>query len=131
MREIEFTIGSENDGIRIRSFLRAFGVSSTLLTHLKQTENGITVNGEFARTIDVLHSGDLLKIHIENSGKMPTPVKMDIDIEDRLLTQDLVDIFHKKNLKVNCWTVDNPEMLKKLEDMGVDYITTNVFQQNS
>jgi glycerophosphoryl diester phosphodiesterase len=56
---------------------------------------------------------------------------MDIDIEDRLLTQDLVDIFHKKNLKVNCWTVDSPEMLKKLEEMGVDYITTNVFQQNS
>ena len=57
--------------------------------------------------------------------------KMDIDIEDKLLTTDLVAIFHKKNLKVNCWTVDDPEMLRKLEDWGVDYITTNVFDQNS
>ena len=57
--------------------------------------------------------------------------KMDIDIEDKLLTTGLVDIFHKKNLKVNCWTVDDPEMLRKLEDWGVDYITTNVFDQNS
>ena len=57
--------------------------------------------------------------------------KMDIDIEEKLLTQELVDIFHKKNLKINCWTVDTLEMLHKLEDMGVDYITTNVFDQNS
>ena len=56
---------------------------------------------------------------------------MDIDIEDKLLTQDLVDLFHRKNLKVNCWTVDTKEALKRLEDMGVDYITTNVFQQNN
>ena len=42
---------------------------------------------------------------------------------------DLIDIFHKKNLKVNVWTVDDEKNLRKLEDMGVDYITTNVFQQ--
>ncbi len=80
MRTIEFIITDENDGVRIRSFLRAFGVSSALLTKLKNSENGITVNGEFARTIDLLHTGDILKINIENSGKMPAPVKMDIDI---------------------------------------------------
>ena len=57
--------------------------------------------------------------------------KMDIDIEEKLLTKELLDIFHKKNLKVNCWTVDTLEMLRKLEDMGVDYITTNVFDQKS
>ena len=57
--------------------------------------------------------------------------KMDIDIEEKLLTPELLEIFHKKNLKVNCWTVDTLEMLRKLEDMGVDYITTNVFDQNS
>ena len=57
--------------------------------------------------------------------------KMDIDIEDKLLTQELIDIFHKKNLKVNAWTVDNKETLRKFEEMGIDYITTNVFDQNS
>ena len=56
---------------------------------------------------------------------------MDIDIEDKLLTQDLVDIFHKKNLKVNVWTVDDEKNLRRFEEMGVDYITTNVFDQNS
>ncbi|MCR5207179.1 MAG: RluA family pseudouridine synthase [Eubacterium sp.] len=92
MRTIEFTVTAENDGMRIRSFLRSFGVSSAMLTKLKNSENGITVNGEFARTIDLLHTGDVLKINIENSGKMPAAVKMDVEIvyED----EDLV-VFNK------------------------------------
>ncbi len=92
MRTIEFTIDEKNDGVKIRSFLRAFGVSSALLTKLKNSENGITVNGEFARTIDPLHTGDVLKINIADSGKMPAPVKMDVDVvyED----EDLV-VFNK------------------------------------
>ena len=69
--------------------------------------------------------------HYETLYKWAKFFKMDIDIEDKLLTKELVEIFHKKNLKVNCWTVDDEEMLRKLEDWGVDYITTNVFEQNS
>ena len=57
--------------------------------------------------------------------------KMDIDIECKLLTQEIVDKFHKKNLKVNVWCVDKNDELRKFEEMGVDYITTNVFDQNS
>ena len=67
--------------------------------------------------------------HYKTLYKWAKFFKMDIDIEDKLLTQELVDIFHKKNLKVNVWTVDEEKNLRKLEDMGVDYITTNVFQQ--
>ena len=69
--------------------------------------------------------------HYKTLYKWAKFFKMDIDIEDKLLTQDLVEIFHKKNLKVNCWTVDDEVMLRKLEDWCVDYITTNVFNQKS
>ena len=69
--------------------------------------------------------------HYKTLNKWASFFKMDIDIEDKLLTQDLVKKFHKKNLKVNCWTVDDEETLRKLEDWGVDYITTNVFNQKS
>lgn len=69
--------------------------------------------------------------HYKTLYKWAKFFKMDIDIEDKLLTTELVELFHKKNLKVNCWTVDDKEMLRKLEDWGVDYITTNVFNQNS
>lgn len=77
MRVIDFEITNKYNGWQIRDFLRDFGVSSALLTKLKQTDNGITVNGEFARAIDHLHTGDLLKIRIESKGKMPTPLHSD------------------------------------------------------
>ncbi|MBE6720296.1 MAG: RluA family pseudouridine synthase [Ruminococcaceae bacterium] len=80
MRKIEFTACPNDSGIRIKDYLRAFGVSSSLLTRLKQTENGITLNGSFARTIDTLSDGDKLVIEIENRGHMPSPVKMDIEV---------------------------------------------------
>ena len=71
MREIEFKITDKDHGRQIRDFLRDFGVSSALLTKLKQSENGITLNGEFARTIEKVYTGDTLKIVIASKGKMP------------------------------------------------------------
>ena len=68
--------------------------------------------------------------HYKMLHKWASFFKMDIDIEDKLLTQDLIDLFHKKNLKVNVWTIDDEKALRKFEEMGVDYITTNVFQQS-
>ncbi len=78
MRTINFNI--DRDGIRIRDYLRAFGFSSSLIKSLKQSETGILKNGEPARTIDLINNGDILTVNIENSGKMPVPVKMDVDI---------------------------------------------------
>ena len=80
MRKIDFKIPAADDGRRIKDYLRDFGVSSALLTKLKQTENGITVNGEFARAIDVLHTGDILAISVENKGHMPEPLDIPLDI---------------------------------------------------
>lgn len=71
MRIIEFKITAKDSGKQIRDFLRDFGVSSSLLTKLKNTKNGITKNGEFARTIDKVFTGDTIKITIENKGHMP------------------------------------------------------------
>ena len=80
MREIELKVKSEDSGRQIRDVLRDFGVSASLMTKLKQTENGITLNGEFAKTIERVNSGDLIKIKIESTGHMPAPKKMDIEI---------------------------------------------------
>ena len=71
MRIIEFEITADDSGKQIRDFLMDFGVSSSLLTKLKNTENGITKNGEFARTIDRICTCDTIKIAIESNGNMP------------------------------------------------------------
>lgn len=80
MREISFNITTKYDGVQIKTFLREFGVSASLLAKLKHTENGITKNGVFAKAIEELHTGDVLKICIEPKGAMPSPCKMDIEI---------------------------------------------------
>ena len=90
MRKIDFEISAADDGRRIKDYLRDFGVSSALLTKLKQTENGITVNGTFARAIDVLHARDILSISVENKGHMPArlDIRLDILYED----EDLIAV---------------------------------------
>jgi len=74
MRIIEFKIEDKDNGKQIRDYLREFGVSSSLLTKLKNSENGILLNGKFTRTIDRISSGDTLTVTIPNSGKMPAPL---------------------------------------------------------
>lgn len=90
MRTIEFKITDEDGGTLIRDYLRGFGVFSSLLKRLKQSENGITVNGEFAKTNQPLKADDTLKISIENRGSMPEPFEMNTvkkiyDDEDLLI----------------------------------------------
>ena len=64
----------------IKDFLKSFGVSSALLTKLKQTEIGITLNGSFAKAIEQMKTGDILQISIESKGHMPEPSDTEIDI---------------------------------------------------
>ncbi len=90
MRIIELKISSKDNGRQIRDFLRDFGVSSALLTKLKNTENGITKNGEFARTIDKIFTGDTIKISIENRGKMPV----------KLITDDVKPVYNDEDILV-------------------------------
>ena len=57
--------------------------------------------------------------------------KFGLDMKDNRYTQEIIDKYHKKKLKTNAWTVDDLDMLHKLEAMGIDYITTNEFDQNT
>ena len=53
---------------------------------------------------------------------------MDLDIEHHSLTETSVRFLHENGIKVNCWTVDDPESAEELVKMGVDFITTNILQ---
>lgn len=80
MRSIEFKITEKDNGRRIKDLLYNFGVSASLLTKLKNTENGLTLNGFFARAIDPVKTGDILRINIKNKGHMPKPSDKEIEI---------------------------------------------------
>lgn len=53
---------------------------------------------------------------------------LDLDISHKVLTKELVDACHAEGIKVNVWTVDDPEIANRLIDWGVDFITTNILE---
>lgn len=65
MRTLEYKITSEHDGKRVLYFLKGnVGLSSRLIRCLKNHENGIMLNGLHTRTVDILHTDDVLQINI-------------------------------------------------------------------
>lgn len=60
--------------------------------------------------------------------KKLTDHNLDLDIGHKFLTKENLDMLHSKGIKVNVWTVDDPERGQQLCDWGVDFITTNILQ---
>ena len=50
---------------------------------------------------------------------------LDLDIRYTSLTEENIAQLHEQGIKVNCWTVDNPEDAAKLIDWGIDFVTSN------
>ncbi|MFC5648120.1 RluA family pseudouridine synthase [Paenibacillus solisilvae] len=80
-------VTAEDDGRMVRKVLeQRLGVSRKLLSRVKVTEKGITVNGERVYTNDRLKEGDLLEVRMEQEQSndiLPQPLPLDIVYEDR------------------------------------------------
>lgn len=80
-RVISYTIPEEYDGKKVIAFLRGEAeISCRLLKALKRVENGITLNGEHIRTIDLLHKNDLLCVNIPCPDSEIEPVEFPLEI---------------------------------------------------
>lgn len=64
----------------------------------------------------------------EEAMEPMTRLHIGLDINYRALTKELVDRVHAAGLPVNCWTVNDPDEARKLIDMGVDYITSDILE---
>ncbi len=63
METISRTISEAEDGVTVRHILKAkLHFSTHAVSRLAHSENGIRVNGTHARTIDILHTGDVLTV---------------------------------------------------------------------
>lgn len=85
IRKLRFTVPAEYDGKKAESFLRSeVKLSTRLIRSLKRTENGITLNGEPTRTIDLLRTGDVIGVDIPcpDSDIEPSQIPIDIVYED-------------------------------------------------
>ncbi len=64
MSEQIYRITNDDDGITVERFLRGKGFGRSALSSLKRYEDGMTCNGNQIRTIDMLHTGDILKVNL-------------------------------------------------------------------
>ncbi len=65
MRTLHFTVPTEYEGTKVLSFLKqSAGLSSRMIRSLKPRDDGILCNGEPIRTIDYVHTGDVLSVNI-------------------------------------------------------------------
>ena len=85
-RVLTYEITAEQAGTKIGDFLRTAGYSRHVIIHLKKTENGILLNGEWAYVGQFLKEGDHLEIRIiefESSEQIvPAELPLDIVYED-------------------------------------------------
>ena len=85
MRVIEYTAKEYFEGKKLISFLRGLvKISVRLLRSLKRIDGAIKINGENARTIDLLHKGDIITLTIpeDETHSIPTEYPLDIIYED-------------------------------------------------
>ena len=97
MRRLTFEVSPEFDGIKVKSFLRGYcGLSARLLVKLKRQPNGLTVNGVLVRTIDILHSGDIICITMLDDDKQlepnALPIRIAYEDEDVLVVDKPCDM---------------------------------------
>ena len=97
-RVLIYEIAAEHTGMKIGDFLRKTGYSRQVIIHLKKTENGILLNGEWAYVGQSLKEGDHLEIHIieEESSEQIVPSELPLDIvyedEDLLIINKPADM---------------------------------------
>lgn len=69
-RRLDFTIPNSYNGKKVLAFLKGeVKASARLITKLKQSDDGILLNGEHVRTVDTLKTGDVLSINIPADKK--------------------------------------------------------------
>ncbi len=78
MRVVNFTVPEELDGEKLIVFLRGhIRISARLLPKLKNDPQGLLCNGEHIRTVDRVHSGDVITIRFPEENMTIAPSSCD------------------------------------------------------
>ncbi len=88
-----FTVKEQYNGCQLKVFLRReCDVSASLLIQLKKTENGLFLNGVHARSIDIIHTGDIVTLTFPEDHSEIPPVDLPISV---LYEDDHIIVYNK------------------------------------
>lgn len=81
MREIEFVVPDQYDGVTLKGFLRSYVCLSARQTaKLKRQYNGITRNGNKVIAPNLLKAGDCIQLSFPDDEKIPEPVPCNVPV---------------------------------------------------
>ena len=64
----------------------------------------------------------------EENFSLMKKYRFDADLYGKFVTGETVSRLHAAGIKVNCWTIDDPNNAAELIAMGVDFITSNILE---
>lgn len=80
-RKLEYIIKKEHDERLLLHYLKGhLQLSSRLIKKLKLVPEGLQINGNHARTIDIIREGDRLNINMPEEALLFEPLPVDLDI---------------------------------------------------
>lgn len=85
MRKIEFTVTEAFDGKKVYNFLRGYvKLSTRLMRTLKRIDNGIMLGECQGRTIDIIHTGDVITLNLpeDENVAVATDYPLEVIYED-------------------------------------------------
>ncbi len=92
MRRIDFVVEPSYDGFTVEKYLMSVkGISRRLITKIKYSE-GIMINGNVSRTIDVIALGDTVSVIMEDEKSLEENLLLDIQVA---YDDDDVVVFNK------------------------------------
>ena len=122
MKEIVYEIQEAEDGKTVEQVLRfSKGISLRIFRRLKQQEDGLVLSGVRVRSIDRVHTGDVLKIVLRD---MPCErATLSVPVEKAFENEEVViynkppgmpthrSIFHATDTLENVFAAEYPELL--------------------
>ena len=100
-RIFNYTIPTEYDKQTLLSFLKDKKYSSQIITHLKRTENGILLNGEWGHVRDILHAGDIVTIQLLEDASSENIVPMNLPLDIIYEDEDILVINKASNMPIH------------------------------
>lgn len=100
LRTISYVVPEEYDGAKVYTFLKThMKISLTLLRSLKRVDDGLLLNGEHTRTVDIVHTGDTVTVNMPE--KEPKIIPLDIPLDIVYEDEDLLVINKPGNLAMH------------------------------
>lgn len=110
MRRIDFVVEPSYDGFTVEKYLMSVkGISRRLITKIKYSE-GIMVNDNVSRTVDIIKSGDNVSVIMEDEKCLEENLSLDIPI---VYDDDDIVVFNKP-----CGTPVHPSIRHYNDTLG-------------